>query len=96
MEQAEELLAPSPHPSVPGVLRRRPVGVVAVTTPFPFPVYGAVQVLAPTLLAGAPPPSRPAFWPVESNLGSNLAIQPGNMATFSNQEKIPTWQPGNL
>ena len=52
MEQAEELLAPRPHPSVPGVLRRRPVGVVGALTPFPFPVYGAIQVVLPCLLAG--------------------------------------------
>jgi|GEM_PF-274713 len=52
MEQAEDLLAPRPHPSVPGVLRRRPVGVVGAMTPFPFPVYGAIQVVLPCLLAG--------------------------------------------
>jgi alpha-ketoglutaric semialdehyde dehydrogenase len=52
MEQAEEMLAPKPHPSVPGVLRRRPIGVVGILTPFPFPIYGAIQVVLPCLLAG--------------------------------------------
>jgi succinylglutamic semialdehyde dehydrogenase len=52
IEQADELLRPRPHPSVPGVLRRRAVGAIAAITPFPFPVYGAIQVVLPCLLAG--------------------------------------------
>jgi acyl-CoA reductase-like NAD-dependent aldehyde dehydrogenase len=52
LEQAQELLTPVPHPSSQGVLRRRPVGVVAALTPFPYPIYGPVQMLLPCLLAG--------------------------------------------
>lgn len=52
LEEGLRLLTPVQHPSAPGVLRRRPVGVVAVLSPFPYPVFGALQLLVPPLLAG--------------------------------------------
>jgi acyl-CoA reductase-like NAD-dependent aldehyde dehydrogenase len=46
------LLAEHPHPSVRGTMRRRPVGALGVITPYPYPVFGAIQQLVPALLAG--------------------------------------------
>lgn len=52
VEEGARMLSPVQHPSAPGVLRRRPVGVVAVISPFPYPIFGALQLLVPPLLAG--------------------------------------------
>ena len=52
LEEAERVLAPLKHPSTPGEVRRRPVGVVAVVSPFPYPIFGALQLLVPVLLGG--------------------------------------------
>ena len=52
IEQAREILAETPHPTARGSLRRRPLGVVAAITPFPYPIYGPIQQIVPCLLAG--------------------------------------------
>jgi len=46
------LLSEQPHPSVRGTMRRRPVGVLGVITPYPYPIFGAIQQLVPALLSG--------------------------------------------
>jgi acyl-CoA reductase-like NAD-dependent aldehyde dehydrogenase len=52
LEEAERVLLPAKHPNTPGEVRRRPVGTVAVLTPFPYPIFGALQLLIPVLLGG--------------------------------------------
>ncbi|MCP4869134.1 MAG: aldehyde dehydrogenase [Proteobacteria bacterium] len=52
IDAAESVIADEPHPSGTGMLRRRPLGVVGVITPYPYPVYGPVQTLLPVLLGG--------------------------------------------
>jgi succinylglutamic semialdehyde dehydrogenase len=52
LEAARPLLLDQVHPSGSGLLRRRPLGVVAVVTPYPYPVYGPIQMLLPALLGG--------------------------------------------
>ncbi len=52
LEQAPPILREEPHPSAPGSLKRRPLGVVAAITPSPYPIYGPIQLLVPALLAG--------------------------------------------
>jgi acyl-CoA reductase-like NAD-dependent aldehyde dehydrogenase len=52
IDAAERLIADQPHPSGTGMLRRRPLGVIGVITPYPYPIYGPVQTLLPVLLGG--------------------------------------------
>lgn len=52
LDAAAEVLTDRPHPSGTGMLRRRPLGVVAAITPYPYPVYGPLQVLLPIILGG--------------------------------------------
>jgi len=52
LEQCGRILAPIPHPSAQGMLRRRPMGTVAVVTPFPYPIFGPLQLLLPCLIGG--------------------------------------------
>ncbi len=52
VEQGRSILAEQHHPTANGILRRRPMGVVAVVTPSPYPVFGPIQLIVPTLLAG--------------------------------------------
>lgn len=52
IDAAQQIIADEPHPSGTGMLRRRPLGVVGVITPYPYPVYGPVQTLLPVLLGG--------------------------------------------
>ena len=52
IDSTEAIVSDQPHPSGTGMLRRRPLGVVAVVTPYPYPVYGPVQTLLPVLLGG--------------------------------------------
>ncbi len=52
LEQAPPVLRETPHPTAPGSVRRRPMGVVGAVTPAPYPIYGPIQLLVPALLAG--------------------------------------------
>ncbi|HCP45667.1 MAG TPA: hypothetical protein DIU15_06480, partial [Deltaproteobacteria bacterium] len=52
LEQCGRVLAPIPHPSAQGTLRRRPMGTIAVVTPFPYPIFIPLQLLLPCLIGG--------------------------------------------
>lgn len=52
VEQGREFLAPHRHPTSFGSVERTPLGVTAVVTPAPYPVYGPVQLVLPPLLGG--------------------------------------------
>ncbi len=52
LEAARAVLSDQVHPSGSGLLRRRGVGVTAVVSPYPYPIYGPIQLLLPALLAG--------------------------------------------
>ena len=52
IDAAAEVLVDRQHPSGTGILRRRPVGVVGAVTPYPYPIYGPLQLLLPILLGG--------------------------------------------
>ena len=52
LEQGNEILQRVSHPTSFGSVQRLPLGVAAVVTPYPYPVYGPVQLLLPCLLGG--------------------------------------------
>ena len=52
VDATRPLLGEHPHPSVRGTMRRRPVGALGVITPYPYPIFGAIQQLVPALLSG--------------------------------------------
>ncbi|MCO4773059.1 MAG: aldehyde dehydrogenase family protein [Deltaproteobacteria bacterium] len=52
IEQGREILRSEPHPTSVGSIERGPLGVTAVLTPAPYPVYGAIQQVLPCLLGG--------------------------------------------
>lgn len=52
IEQGREILQAAAHPTSFGSVQRLPLGVAAVITPYPYPVFGPVQILLPCLLGG--------------------------------------------
>jgi len=52
IEQGREMLGSTPHPTSMGSIERSPLGLAAVITPSPYPVYGAIQLILPCLLGG--------------------------------------------
>lgn len=52
IDAARPLLLEQPHPSVRGIMRRRPLGPIGVVTPYPYPIFGPIQQLIPALIAG--------------------------------------------
>jgi len=52
LEQCRSLLTPKAHPTTRGTLQRRPMGTVAVLTPYPYPVFSPLQLLLPCLVGG--------------------------------------------
>jgi acyl-CoA reductase-like NAD-dependent aldehyde dehydrogenase len=52
IEQGRDILGSQAHPTSLGSIERTPLGLVAVLTPSPYPVYGAVQLILPCLLGG--------------------------------------------
>ncbi len=52
LEQCRSLLTPKAHPTTRGTLQRRPMGTIAVLTPYPYPVFSPLQLLLPCLVGG--------------------------------------------
>jgi len=52
LEQCRGLLTPQAHPTTRGTLQRRPMGVIGVLTPYPYPVFSPLQLLLPCLVGG--------------------------------------------
>lgn len=52
IEQGREILSSKTHPTALGSIERSPLGVAAVISPSPYPVYGAIQLILPCLLGG--------------------------------------------
>ncbi|MBJ94821.1 MAG: hypothetical protein CMP23_10170 [Rickettsiales bacterium] len=52
LEQCRGLLTPKSHPTTRGVLLRRPMGTIAVLTPYPYPIFSPLQLLLPCLVGG--------------------------------------------
>ena len=52
VEQGRDILRSQSHPTSIGSVERGPLGVAAVVTPSPYPVYGAIQLILPCLLGG--------------------------------------------
>ncbi len=52
LEQCRTLLTPKAHPTSRGTLQRRPMGTIAVLTPYPYPVFSPLQLLLPCLVGG--------------------------------------------
>lgn len=52
LEQGAEILQTASHPTSFGSVQRLPLGVAAIVTPYPYPVYGPIQLLLPCLLGG--------------------------------------------
>ncbi len=52
LEQGAEILQTAAHPTSFGSVQRLPLGVAGVITPYPYPVYGPIQILLPCLLGG--------------------------------------------
>jgi alpha-ketoglutaric semialdehyde dehydrogenase len=80
LEQAPPILREQAHPTARGSLRRRPLGVVGVITPAPYPVYGPIQQLIPALLAG-----NPVVW----NPASSVPLTAQKLAEVFDGGRIP-------
>ena len=52
LEQCRSLLTPQTHPTTRGSLQRRPMGTIAVLTPYPYPIFSPLQLLLPCLVGG--------------------------------------------
>ncbi len=52
LEQCRALLTPQYHPTTQGTLQRRPMGTIGVLTPYPYPIFSALQLLLPCLVGG--------------------------------------------
>jgi acyl-CoA reductase-like NAD-dependent aldehyde dehydrogenase len=52
LEQCRSLLTPKAHPTTRGTLQRRPMGTIAVLTPYPYPVFSPLQLILPCLVGG--------------------------------------------
>lgn len=52
LEQGAEILQSAAHPTSFGSVQRLPLGVAAVVSPYPYPVYNPIQMVLPCLLGG--------------------------------------------
>lgn len=77
------------------VLQRRPIGVVAAITPWNFPLYQAVEKLAPALMAGNTVVVKPSpYTPLTTlMLGERLRalFPPGVVNVVSGSDEVGRW-----